>query len=391
MGQALNTQSSSVGGDDMNGAARNTRADMTGTARHAQRGAHENGKVAASDDIAHGTPGLSANAPVLDISSLTLEFPIFKGVVKALNGVNLQVHQGEIVGLVGESGSGKSVTAMAILRLLQQDAFRVTAGAITVLGHDVFALQEPELLAMRGRDVAMIFQEPMTALNPTRKVGRQLADVIRRHQPVSPAKALERAERLLRDMYIGDPVDVLKRYPFELSGGMRQRIMIALAFSCSPSLLIADEPTTALDVTVQRQVLLLLRQKARALGTAVLFITHDMAVVSQFCDRVYVMYAGSVVEQGPTASLIASPAHPYTQALLRGLPENALPRTELPAIPGHAPDLSALPEGCPFRDRCPFADEQCRQKPPLEPMPGAPERAYACWHPARSAGVSQSE
>ncbi len=388
---AVNTQTSSVVRDDMGGTARNTRADMTGTAQHAQRGAHENGKLPVSDDIAHGTLGLSAAAPVLDISSLTLEFPIFKGVVKALNGVNLQVHQGEIVGLVGESGSGKSVTAMAILRLLQQDAFRVKAGSITVLGRDVFALRESELLAMRGRDVAMIFQEPMTALNPTRKVGRQLVDVIRRHQPVSQTKALEQAERLLRDMYIGDPVDVLNRYPFELSGGMRQRIMIALAFSCNPSLLIADEPTTALDVTVQRQVLLLLREKARALGTAVLFITHDMAVVSQFCDRVYVMYAGSVVEQGPTASLIGTPAHPYTHALLRGLPENALPHTELPAIPGHAPDLSALPEGCVFRDRCAFADEQCRQKPLLKPMPGVPERAYACWHPRLIAGVGQGE
>lgn len=391
MTQAANPRTSTVVRDDRGGTAGNTRADITGTAQHAPRGADESGEFPLSDAVARGTPGLSAAAPVLDISSLTLEFPIFKGVVKALNGVNLQVRQGEIVGLVGESGSGKSVTAMAILRLLQQDAFRVKAGSITVLGRDVFALSEPELLAMRGRDVAMIFQEPMTALNPTRRVGRQLVDVIRRHQPVSPAKALEQAERLLRDMYIGDPVDVLNRYPFELSGGMRQRIMIALAFSCNPSLLIADEPTTALDVTVQRQVLLLLREKARALGTAVLFITHDMAVVSQFCDRVYVMYAGSVVEQSPTGPLIESPAHPYTRALLRGLPENALPRTELPAIPGHAPDLSALPEGCPFRDRCSFADEQCRQKPLLEPMPGVPGRAYACWHPTLSARVGQGD
>lgn len=295
---------------------------------------------------------------VLDIRSLNLEFPVYKGSVKALNGVSLHVAPGEIVGVVGESGSGKSVTAMAALRLLPPEAYTVTTGSISLLGHDMLALPEKQVQAMRGRDAAMIFQEPMTALNPTQRVGRQLSDVIRRHQPLSAAQAMQKASSLLRDMHIADPEQILMRYPFELSGGMRQRVMIALAFSCDPPLLIADEPTTALDVTVQRQVLLLLREKARERGTAVLFITHDMAVVSQFCDRVYVMYAGAVVEQGATGQLMAHPAHPYTRALLLGLPESAASGEPLPSIPGQVPNLTALPQGCAFRNRCARATDK---------------------------------
>lgn len=319
-------------------------------------------------------------SPVLDIQALNLEFPVYQGAVKALNGVSLHVRPGEVVGLVGESGSGKSVTAMLALRLLAAESYVVTSGSVRLLGHDMLELSEARVMDIRGRDAAMIFQEPMTALNPTKKVGRQLGDVIRRHQRVTKTQALAQAAAVLRDMYIADPEQILNSYPFELSGGMRQRVMIALAFSCNPSLLIADEPTTALDVTVQRQVLLLLREKARERGTSILFITHDMAVVSQFCDRVYVMYAGSVVEQGVTTPLMERPAHPYTMGLLQGLPESANPGETLPSIPGQPPDLSALPAGCAFRDRCTFATGQCAKRPTLEIWAHDRDRRVACWH-----------
>jgi peptide/nickel transport system ATP-binding protein len=232
---------------------------------------------------------------------------------------------------------------------------------------------------VRGRDAAMIFQEPMTALNPTRRIGRQMLDVIIHHQRLSKADAKAKAIALLRDMHIADPEQVMNSYPFELSGGMRQRVMIALAFSCDPQLLIADEPTTALDVTVQRQVLLLLREKARARGTAILLITHDMALVSQFCDRVYVMYTGAVVEQGVTAQVMADPRHPYTQGLLSGLPEQVEPGQDLMTIPGQVPNLSALPEGCTFLDRCAYATAQCLQRPPMQIIDAAADRKSACW------------
>lgn len=357
--------------------------------------------------IPPAVPQTSAGAgPVLDIRDLSLEFPVFGGSVHALNGVSLRVMPGEIVGVVGESGSGKSVTAMAALRLLPTGSYRVTRGSLHLVGEDVLAAPEPQMRRWRGRRAAMIFQEPMTALNPTRRIGDQLAAVLRVHHALSRHDALGRAEALLRDMMIPDPAQVLRAYPFELSGGMRQRVMVAMAFSCDPALLIADEPTTALDVTVQRQVLQLLGNKARERGAAILFITHDMAVVSQFCDRIYVMYAGTVVEQGPTARVLSDPRHPYTRGLLDGLPEGARPGSELAAIPGRVPDMRQLPGGCVFADRCPYADAQCRQRPALLPvadadgaigrpdMPGSAPvaaRQVACWHPLGSTGDSGHE
>jgi peptide/nickel transport system ATP-binding protein len=316
---------------------------------------------------------------VLSIEDLTLEFPIYKGAVKALNGVTLQVAPGEIVGVVGESGSGKSVTSMTAMRLLLEDSFRVTSGSITMLGRDIVQASEHDMLALRGSQVAMIFQEPMTALNPTRRVGDQMVEVIRLHRKLDKKAARTEAARLLKEMHVADPEQILRHYPFELSGGMRQRVLIALAFSCQPKLLIADEPTTALDVTVQRQVLLLLREKARQLDTAILFITHDMAVVSQFCDRVYVMYAGSVVESGPTREVLKVPHHPYTQGLLKALPDRVPPRTPLEAIPGTVPDMTRLPSGCAFAGRCPLAHEACAQRPPLRPIGASSLHHAACW------------
>ena len=318
-------------------------------------------------------------ASVLSIENLSLEFPIYKGSVKALNGVTLRVEPREIVGIVGESGSGKSVTSMAVMRLLVEGSYRVPGGMVTLLGQDVLRASEATMLTLRGSQVAMIFQEPMTALNPTRRVGEQMVEVIRLHRPMAPARAVAEAEALLRDMHVGDPGRILRNYPFELSGGMRQRVLLALAFSCQPKLLIADEPTTALDVTVQRQVLLLMREKAREKNAAILFITHDMAVVSQFCDRVYVMYAGSVVEDGPTAEVMANPRHPYTRGLLNALPDRISARGQLEAIRGSVPDLTRLPEGCAFAARCPLVRDACRKRPPSVATDPAGRHHAACW------------
>jgi peptide/nickel transport system ATP-binding protein len=314
---------------------------------------------------------------VLDIQNLSIEFPIYQGAVRAVNGVSIHIERGEVVGIVGESGSAKSVTAMMAMRLLPEGRFKVTSGSVTLLGRDVVAAHEQDMLAIRGRDVCMVFQEPLTALNPTQRIERQMLEVIRLHRACSKQEARALAIRLLGEMRIADPEQVLQRYPFELSGGMRQRILIALAFSCDPKIIIADEPTTALDVTVQRQVLQLMRAKARDPGTAILFISHDLALVSQFCDRVYVMYAGSVVEDGPTAEVLGTPMHPYTRALLRALPECAQPGELLQSIPGTVPNLSQPLIGCSFAPRCTHAQAKCSNKPPLQSV--ASHHRTACW------------
>ncbi|EMH4162417.1 ABC transporter ATP-binding protein [Pluralibacter gergoviae] len=317
---------------------------------------------------------------ILTIENLKLSFPVFQGNVNVLNNVSMHINRGEIVGVVGESGSGKSVTAMLSMRLIPQGTYQVSNGKLEVMGRDVLHANEAEMREMRGDKVAMIFQEPMTALNPTRRIGKQMMDVIRQHRSLSQKQAKERAVELLGDMQIADPRNVMERYPFELSGGMRQRVMIALAFSCDPDLLIADEPTTALDVTVQRQVLRLLKQKARSTGTAVLFISHDMAVISQVCDRLYVMYAGSVIESGETDAVLTKPFHPYSAGLLECSPEGSEPRTELASIPGTVPNLAKLPSGCSFRERCFAAGKDCQNIPQLQPF-GYAERQVACWYP----------
>ncbi|MFA0921775.1 hypothetical protein ALP73_200230 [Pseudomonas coronafaciens pv. garcae] len=317
--------------------------------------------------------------PVLAINNLYLEFPGYKHKVKALNGLSLHINPGEIVGVVGESGSGKSVTAMLSMRLLPERSYRVTAGSLHMIGRNMLMASEKDLLKIRGRDAAMIFQEPMTALNPIRRIGQQMLQVIIHHQKISSIDARIKAIALLRDMHIATPEQVLESYPFELSGGMRQRIMIALAFSCEPKLLIADEPTTALDVTVQRQVLLLLQEKARQRGTAILLITHDIALVSQFCDRVYVMYTGAVVEEGRTADVIGNPQHPYTQGLLRCLPEVIEPGDSLLTIPGHVPNLASLPMGCTFQERCSYVQPHCVKRPELNSINDSDHHSSACW------------
>jgi peptide/nickel transport system ATP-binding protein len=314
---------------------------------------------------------------LLDISGLSLEFPTFRGPVQALTDISLSVGPGEIVGLVGESGCGKSVTTMAATRLLPEGRYRITAGRIRLFGRDPMAMSQRELQEMRGRLVSTIFQEPMNALNPTLRIGRQIIEVIRRHQRIAKARAADRARELLADMQIADPDGVMRAYPFELSGGMRQRVLIAMAFSCNPRLIIADEPTTALDVTVQALILQLIRGRARKTGTAVVFISHDMAVVSQLCDRLTVMYAGRVVESGATAEVLNRPQHPYTRALLRCLPERAAHKAPLEAIPGTVPSLIGPPAGCLYRPRCREAVEACGATPPL--FAPAPAHDVACW------------
>jgi len=281
-----------------------------------------------TNDPAHAT----ASAAVVRIDGLSLAFRGFAGLTEVLRDIALTVDSGEIVGLVGESGSGKSVTALNILGLLPPAQTQVSPHArVEVLGRNVLALDENNLQRLRGGDAAMIFQEPMTALNPVLRVGVQIVNVIRRHRDVAPSAARAETIELLRTMKIDDPARVFDAYPHELSGGMRQRALIAMAFSCRPKLIVADEPTTALDVTVQAQILTLLQERARSTGTAVLLISHDLAVVANVCDRVYVMHDGRIVEDGPTRAVIGRPQHPYTRALIAALPEGKTPKSRLNA------------------------------------------------------------
>ena len=317
--------------------------------------------------------------PILSIRNLSLEFPVWRGALHALEDVTITVGAGQIVGVVGESGCGKSVTAMAAMRLLPEGSFRVTNGAITALGRDILAASEAELLRLRGSEMAMIFQEPLTALNPTRRIGDLMVEVIRAHQKITKSEALAKAELLLQQMRIADAKAVMRRYPFELSGGMRQRIVIAIAFANDPRLVIADEPTTALDVTVQRQVLTLLQNRARDVGASVLLITHDLGVVSEYTDFMYVMYAGKVVESGSTDEVLQSPRHPYTRALLQAGPEAAPPKSPLAAIQGNLPDLRNIIAGCRYAERCPLVADRCRSSKPPWRQDADARQGFACW------------
>ncbi|MSO96803.1 MAG: ABC transporter ATP-binding protein [Rhodospirillaceae bacterium] len=273
-----------------------------------------------------------ASHNVLRIDNLALHFISQGDVVEALKGISLDISAGEVVGVVGESGSGKSVTALNILRLLPRSKIKIPHGTVSVLDRDVLTMNENELRKIRGGEVSMIFQEPMTALNPVLRVREQMFDVIMRHQKITPDEAAKLSLQLLSDMKIQDPERVFMAYPHELSGGMRQRVMIAMAFSCQPKLILADEPTTALDVTVQAQILNLLKERATATRTAVMLITHDLAVVAQLCNRVYVMYKGKIVEHGKTRDVIGKPQHAYTKALLNALPEGKQPKSRLETV-----------------------------------------------------------
>jgi oligopeptide/dipeptide ABC transporter ATP-binding protein len=308
-----------------------------------------------------------ASQPLLEIRGLRTYFYTEAGVAKAVDGVDLDVRQGEVLGLVGESGSGKSVTALSVLRLIPDPPGRIVAGEIRFGGRDLLQLSWDEIRAIRGSDISMVFQEPMTSLNPVFTIGMQVTEVILAHEPhCSSLEAHERAAAMLTEVGIPDAIARMKQYPHHLSGGMRQRVMIAMALSCEPELLIADEPTTALDVTIQAQILELIKKLKHETGASVLLITHDLGVVAGMTDHVIVMYAGKVFEQATTSELFRFPGNPYTKGLLRSVPDPTAEQGKLYQIPGQPPDLARLGAGCPFAPRCDLAQEICqREFPPL--------------------------
>ncbi|TIM24202.1 MAG: ABC transporter ATP-binding protein [Mesorhizobium sp.] len=316
---------------------------------------------------------------LLDVRNLETHFYGEESVTRALGGVSFQVKKGETVGVVGESGCGKSVTALSILRLLPKLTARTVGGEVRFHGRDLLDLSDREMRKIRGHRIAMIFQEPMTSLNPVYTVGHQIAEAVQIHTNATRSVAMAKAEEMLRLVRIADPERRVNNYPHEMSGGMRQRAMIAMALACSPELLIADEPTTALDVTIQAQILRLIVDLKERMGTSVIFITHDLGVVAETCQRVIVMYAGRIVEQASVTELFARPAHPYTQGLMRSVPDRRHGRQlRLPEIPGIVPSLREPIVGCSFAPRCPFAIDICRDKMPVLRDVGS-SQAAACW------------
>ena len=300
---------------------------------------------------------------LLEIDDLHVSFFTPAGEVKAVNGVSYTLDQGKVLGIVGESGSGKSVSVNATMQLLVHPG-RVTGGSIHFNGEDVVNMPLKRMQQIRGKDIGMIFQDPMTSLNPVYTVGNQLMETLRRHTNMSRAEARARSIEMLKLVGINNPEQRMKQYPHELSGGMRQRIMIAMAIMCNPRLIIADEPTTALDVTIQAQILDLLQSLQKKLGTAVIMITHDLGVIAGMCSRVLVMYGGVVVEQGTVREIFYEPKHPYTWGLLRSIPQKSGEKRKLIPIPGSPPDLIAPPPGCPFVARCPYAMNICNSELP---------------------------
>ncbi len=321
---------------------------------------------------------------LLEVVDLQTHFVTRGGVVRAVDGVSWDIAEGETVALVGESGCGKSVTALSIMQLVAPPAGRIVGGRIVFKGRDLLTLDDEGMRRVRGREIAMIFQEPMTSLNPVLSIGRQLTEGLEIHLGMTPTAARVRATELLAMVGIPDPARRLPQYPHQFSGGMRQRMMIAMALSCQPSLVLADEPTTALDVTIQAQILELMRDLSRRLGVAMLIITHNLGVVARYADRVNVMYAGKIIERGTARELYANPRHPYTLGLLRSVPRLDEPRrARLDPIEGQPPDLTRLPSGCAFRVRCAFRVERCAAEvPPLRPI-GAPGHVSACWEAER--------
>jgi len=318
---------------------------------------------------------------LLEVDRLSVDFVTEAGIVRAVDDVSFSIRPGRTLGIVGESGCGKSVTSLALMGLLPRPAGSVASGSVRLGGVELTSLNERALRRMRGAELSMIFQEPMTALNPVYTIGAQMSAVLRRHQGLSRRAARARAIEMLERVGIPVPARRIDEYPHELSGGMRQRAMIAMALSCRPKLLIADEPTTALDVTTQAQVLAQIAELQQELGTAVILVTHDLGVVAETCDDALVMYCGQVVEQAPTSVLFETPRHRYTEGLIAAIPKVRPQRlARLPVIPGTVPDLAELPPGCRFAPRCGFADETCiRRQPALETRC---ESRFACFHPA---------
>jgi len=318
-----------------------------------------------------------AGTPVLEVQGLQTHFFTHGGVVKAVDGVDLRVGAGEILGLVGESGSGKSITGFSIIGLIDKPG-RIAGGSIRYLGEELVGAGEKRLQQLRGKEIAMIFQDPMMTLNPVLRVDTQMVEAIHAHEKVSPQAARARARDALAMVGIPSPEERLLAYPHQLSGGMRQRVAIAIALLNKPKLIIADEPTTALDVTIQAQILYEVQKLCRETGTAMIWITHDLAVVSGLADRIAVMYAGRIVESGATADVVHHPSHPYTQGLIDSIPTRATHGSLLRQIPGMTPSLLQLPQGCAFRPRCSYATQTCLTVPLATALP--PHKSVRCWH-----------
>ncbi len=321
---------------------------------------------------------MDAQTPVLDIRDLRTEFVTDEGIVHAVNGISYRLYPGQTIGVVGESGSGKSVSMLSVLRLLPSPPARIVGGEVWFKGQNLLALPEEEMRRIRGKEIAMIFQDPMTSLNPVLTIGFQIMEPLMLHLKMNKKEARERAIELLHMVGIPEPAKRVDDYPHQFSGGMRQRAMIAMALACEPTVLIADEPTTALDVTIQAQIVELVKRLRDEMGMALIWITHDLGVVAGLADRVIVMYAGLIMEDAPVDELYAAPQHPYTRALLRSLPRMDATSERLETIEGLPPDLLELPAGCPFAPRCTFAQPRCFEaRPPLEEI--RPGHRVACW------------
>ena len=318
------------------------------------------------------------SAPVLEVRNLHTHFFLRRGVVKAVDGVTFSLKRGEVLGLVGESGCGKSLTALSILRLLPQEAARTIEGQVLLDGEDLLAKPAGEMREVRGQRIAMILQDPQTSLNPVFSIGNQLHEALARRPDEGGRSLRERAVDVLRQVRLAAPEQRIGQYPHELSGGMKQRVVGAIAISCAPEVMIADEPTTALDVTIQLQYLNLLKELQTSLDMGILFITHDFGVVAHMCDRVAVMYAGRIVETGPVREIFDNPVHPYTQALIASVPKLRRKAGRLRAIDGQPPALSDLPVGCRFADRCPHAEARCRERYP-EAVSVGESHIASCW------------
>ena len=325
---------------------------------------------------------MSQAETILEIKDLCVEFQTVEGTVHAVDHLNYTLHKGEKLGIVGESGSGKSVSSLGMMQLIPNPPGRITGGEILYHGKDLVKASEKEIQKIRGNEISMIFQEPMTSLNPIIKCGKQIAESLRLHRDMKKKEAMEEAVRMMRAVGIANPEVRAHEYPHQMSGGMRQRVMIAMALACQPQILIADEPTTALDVTIQAQILDLIRELNESMGTSVVFITHDLGVVSELYDTVIVMYTGHIVEQAPVKELFESPKHPYTKGLLNAIPKITRERNPLETIEGMVPNPTERIEGCSFSPRCPYATDQCRKaEPPMAELSDG--RLVRCWQYAK--------
>lgn len=321
---------------------------------------------------------MSQAETILEIKDLCVEFQTTEGIVKAVDHLSYTLHKGEKLGIVGESGSGKSVSSLGMMQLIPNPPGKITGGEILYKGQDLVKASEKEMQKIRGNEISMIFQEPMTSLNPIIKCGKQIAESLRLHRGMKKKEAMEEAVRMMQAVGIANPEVRAHEYPHQMSGGMRQRVMIAMALACKPQILIADEPTTALDVTIQAQILDLIRELNESMETSVVFITHDLGVVSELCDTVIVMYTGHIVEQAPVRELFESPKHPYTVGLLNAIPKITKERSPLQTIEGMVPNPTERIEGCSFSPRCPHATERCKKEnPPVIPL--SETRTVRCW------------